>query len=126
MWRRAKRNKIDKERRQHRQKTSDVRQMPDERHPSVSTVITVQSLTEDDEFIKPGDNDGRTWIETNLPTSPKSPKCSGGSGGVQWNRVVWRNETCAECGNEHMLRSGDILWGDSCESRAEGPIGQAH
>jgi hypothetical protein len=119
MYRRRKRIKREKER-QHKQAAANAAH-PDsdaDRHPSVSSVVTVQTLTEEDELAKKdhgGDVD-RTWIVTNaaLPQSPVRV--------VEWDRPVWRNESCAGCGAEPMIRQETYTWREGWD---DGPIGQA-
>lgn len=114
MYRRRKRIKREKERHRKQGAASAAPPMPDaDRHPSVSSVVTVQTLTEEDELVKKSEEG--TWIVTN-PAPPRSP-----NRGVEWNRMVWRDDACSGCGAEPMIRHGEHTW----EGWNEGPIGQA-
>lgn len=115
LYRRRRNRKRDKERQRKQQLKANATTPapPDDRHPSVSSVVTVQTYTEEDELVKK-DETG-TWIVTNPSPSPRQYPSS--NGGVQWNRMVWRSDPRMDRGAE----SGrwDEAWDD------EGPIGQA-
>lgn len=117
MYRRRKRRlKREKELRHKRAAANVAPAIPPDadRHPSVSSVVTVQTLDEDDELVKK--NEDGTWIVTNpLPRDQHR--------GVEWNRMVWRDDPCVGYGAEPMMRHDEHSWGDGWGG--EGPIGQA-
>lgn len=124
MYRRRKRIKRETERQRKQAAASAAHSNSDaDRHPSVSSAVTVQTLTEEDELVKKDDDDvvvDTTWIVTNA-APPQSPVRV-----VEWNRPVWRNDACAGCGAgcgaEPMIRQDTYAWREGWD---DGPIGQA-
>lgn len=115
MHRRRKRIRREKELRRKQAAANVAPTIPPDadRHPSVSSVVSVQTLSEDDELVKKTED--QTWIVTN-------PLPRGHNRGVEWNRMVWRDDACAGYGPGPIIRHDEHNWGGGWD---EGPIGQA-
>lgn len=116
-FRKRRRRRQDREKRR-RHRTTVVNVPPDEntdRQHSVSSVVTVQSLTEEDSLMKrdPGH------------VEPVSPAPSLRPEGVRWNILDWGSDN----ENEHVYGGRRAERQRSWEHEdhwEEGPIGQAH
>lgn len=128
LYRRRRHKKRDKERRPRPTISAPI--LHDDRHPSVSSVVTVQTLTEDDDLVKKHSNDGgRTWIVVHPDQSRsqahrwQTPSQSSGwtspTSTLQGSEQTSPTRDCAyTVGPDRVVQWNALNWRD--DDRAEG------